>query len=277
MVHRDDGVVRAGEMLVEDRVGGDRAGDVPAAAAAAGEGRRDDRPLFVAEGAAVAGVGIEPAHADARAPETHPRQGAGEQLDGFDDGVGRQRVRDFPQGQVARGEHDADPVAEEHHGVAPGAGQAREQLGVAGLADAGFHERFLADRGGDEGGEAAVQRRGRGGQDVGVGGAGGVGADLAGALGRRRRHVRIPRAPAGQRRGQVGHFGRQLPPDQPGGAFPDFAVADQDEAAVRRLRPQRGAQRHFRADPVGVARGQADGEGFHGRAQSNSAWSKVCT
>ena len=222
-------------------------------------------------------MGIEAAHADARAPEAHPRQRAGEHLDGFDDGIGRQRVGDLAQWKMAGGEDDANFIAEEHHGVPARAGQAGEEFGVAGLADAGPHERFLADRGGDDGVEAAVQRRGRGGQDIGVGGAGGVGADLAGAVGRRRGHVGVPRAAAGQRRGQVGRLGRQRAADQAGRAFPDFAVADQDEAAVRGLRTQRGAQRDFGADAVGVAGGQADDERFHGRSRSNRAWSNVCT
>jgi hypothetical protein len=156
--------------------------------------------------------GLRPQTADARALEAHPGQGAGQHFDGFDDGVGRQGVRDFPQGQVARGEDDADFFAEEHHGVAAGAGQAREQFGVAGFADAGAVEGFLADGRGDDGVEAAVSAPRPRGQDVGVGRAGRVGADLAGAVGGRRRHVGIPRGAARQRSGEVGDLGRSAPP-----------------------------------------------------------------
>ncbi len=266
VVHGDNRVVLAGQMLVKNGIGGDGTGDIPPAAAATGQRGGNHALFFVAERAAVTGMGIESANADASAREAHPRQRAGEHLNGLNDDLLREGGGHVAQGQMPGGENHADFLAKKHHGIAPGSGKARKQFRVADFANAGALEGGFVDGRGNDGIQLAVLRGGGSAQYVGIGGAGGGGADLAGVKGRRGRHAGVPRGATGQRGGQSGNFRRARAAELPGHALPDRTMANQHDSTPRRLAGADGTQGHFRADTVGVAGGDANGDGFHGRA-----------
>ena len=121
------------------------------------DGRRDDRPVLEAERAALAGVRIEPGDGE---PGTGDGEAAPEVVRddprGLDDQLLAEHVRHVAERHVD-GDRDRPQLGsgEHHHRsrryAGPGRGQRAEELGVAGMPEAGGVERLLADRIGHHG------------------------------------------------------------------------------------------------------------------------------
>ena len=133
-----------------ERVRGVGAGRVDALAAGVGDRRADRDLLLVAEEPALAGVGIQAAHGDARAgdPEVPHRPVA--EPDRPRDALPRDQIGDAAERHVGRHVDHAELPTHQEHGVGLRAGELGQDLGVPRVADAGGGERLLVDGRGDD-------------------------------------------------------------------------------------------------------------------------------
>ncbi|CUK09890.1 Uncharacterised protein [Achromobacter ruhlandii] len=181
--HHDVELAAAGPH--EDCVAGPRTAGVDALVACLTDGRRDDVEVLAAELAAFAGVRVQAGHRHARPGDPHLAAGAVGQAHGGQFGFGRDARHDVRQRDVNGHQQHAQFVVGEHHGEVVGARAFRQDLGVAGVVDAGLVHRLLVQRRRDDGADAAGLGVVDGGADVVVGGASGGRADLAvGQVGR---------------------------------------------------------------------------------------------
>ncbi len=156
MVHGDDEVeagaaVGLGDGVAEDGVGGEGTPGVDAVAGGDLDGGGDDAGFFVAEEAALAGVGVQAADGDAGALDSEPAAGVVSEVDGVEDPADGEDIAHLHEGEVGGGEDDAEVLADEHHGVAFDGEAGGEQVGVAGvLGPAREGPGLFGDRAGDD-------------------------------------------------------------------------------------------------------------------------------
>ena len=148
---------------MEHRVGRQRAARVDPGGAESRDRRADHGLVLLAQRAALAGVGIETGDRQTRRRRGEaPAELVGDDGGGLDDEALGERRGDLAERDVDGDRNGLQVRAGEHHHrprrrAGPRRRQRAQELGVAGMAEAGVVERLLGDRVGDDGaGEAGA-------------------------------------------------------------------------------------------------------------------------
>ena len=235
----------------EDGVARPGAAGVDALGAGLGDGRLDDLDFLAAELAAFAGVRIQARDRHARPRDAHLATGPVGQAQRAQLGLGRDARDDVGQRHVDGHQQHAQLVIGQHHGEVRRAGAFGQDLGMAGIVDAGQVHGMLVQWRGDDGADGARLGVVDGGADVVVGAASGLGAEL-------------PRRQVG---GQGGTAADDL--DQAGAQAGLGRRGNLDHVQARAQRGARGAARRRRRTPHAARAGPAHrlGRRFQGRCR----------
>lgn len=242
MIHADVGIDRFADGGEEGGVGWEGAGEFDSFLGGGVDGGLDDGFFLGAEHAVLAGVGVESEDGEFGGAAMKAGHRFGGEFDDFEDAFGGEGGGDLGKGAVGGDEAAGEFGGGEHHGVTLGSGAFDEDLGVAGVGDAGEGEGFLVEGAGDD----AVEVAGEGGIDgvgeVVVGGFSGVFADLGGD--------EVSDGAEVEEVAAEGEAGGE------GDVVEDFVAAEDGEVGVE-VGGVFGeeAQTEFRADPGGVSHG----------------------
>ncbi len=231
VVHRDQRVVPALDEVAERRIGHQRAGEPRRWQG--GERRCDHVAILGPEQPALAGVRVEPDHADPRLGDREVTgQRARDQLDRRAQAGRGQRPRDLGERDMHGRERDLEPGSDEEHRDVARTEPAGQHLGVTGERKPGAPGPGLRDRRGHDRRELAAQRRRDRRLEI---------ADLrrAGALAGLAEHDPIAEAIAPDHQ-----LARQRHADRARAALERFAIAVHDDPPAPGVRRRGKRRRH---------------------------------